>query len=93
MNTLLGISFKTYEVVVLLIGIGLFYWIRRRKFNRRSFVGVEGFSSFEASVFIRFVEFVGKWIAYLLIFFGSTSILMTSMKENKNKEIKQELMK
>lgn len=93
MNTIIGGSFKIYELVVLIIGIALFYWIRRRKFNRRSFAGVEGFSSFEASVFIRFVEFIGKWIAYLLIFFGLTSMLMTTMKETKNKEIKQELTK
>lgn len=93
MNTIIGGSFKIYELVVLIIGIALFYWIRRRKFYRRSFAGVEGFSSFEASVFIRFVEFIGKWIAYLLIFFGLTSMLMTTMKETKNKEIKQELTK
>lgn len=80
-------------MVVLLIDIGFFYWIRSRKFNRRSVAGVEGFSSFEASVFIRFVEFIGKWITYLLIFFGLTSMLMSTMKETKNKEIKQELTK
>jgi len=30
-------------------------------------LGVEGFSSYESSVFIKLIEKVGKWIAYELI--------------------------
>lgn len=51
----------------LLLGIGLLYWINRRRFYRRNVAGLEGFSSFEASLFIRFVERLGKWLAYILI--------------------------
>lgn len=57
-------------IIPLVIGIGLIYWVSRRKFYRRNALGAEGFSSFEASVFIRFVERIGKWIAYVLIIIG-----------------------
>ena len=59
-----------FGIVVTVIGIGLIYWISRRKFYRRNAVGAEGFSSFEASVFTRFVERIGKWFAYVLIIVG-----------------------
>jgi len=52
-------------IIPLVIGIGLIYWISRRKFYRRNAMGAEGFSSFEASVFIRFIE-----LFLALLFFG-----------------------
>jgi preprotein translocase subunit SecG len=57
-------------IIALVLGLGLRYWINRRKFYRRSTTGAEGFSSYEKSVAIRFVERAGKWIAYALIVFG-----------------------
>lgn len=57
-------------IIALVLGLGLRYWINRRKFYRRSPTGAEGFSSYEKSVFIRFVERIGKWIALALIIFG-----------------------
>lgn len=57
-------------IIPLVVGIGLIYWVNRRKFYRRNAVGTEGFSSFEASVFIHFIERMGKWIAYALIVIG-----------------------
>ncbi|WP_459349241.1 molybdenum ABC transporter permease [Chryseobacterium salviniae] len=72
-----------------MIGIGLIYWIKRRKFYRRNAVGAEGFSSFEASVFIRFIERVGRWIAYALIILGI--LLIWSWRQmKKDKEKKQQ---
>ena len=59
-----------FGIVLLVIGIGLIYWINRRKFYRPNGMGAEGFSSFEASVFTRFIERIGKWIAYILIIVG-----------------------
>lgn len=59
-----------FGIVVTITGIGLIYLINRRKFYRRNAVGAEGFSSFEASVFTRFVERIGKWLAYVLIIVG-----------------------
>ena len=58
------------SIVALLCGFGLRYWINRRKFYRRSPMGAEGFSSYEKSVFISFLERTGKWIAFILIVFG-----------------------
>jgi preprotein translocase subunit SecG len=54
-------------IIPLVIGIGLVYWISRRKFYRRNGAGLEGFSSFEASVFVRFLERIAKWLAYGLL--------------------------
>ncbi|MDV3879050.1 MULTISPECIES: molybdenum ABC transporter permease [Chryseobacterium group] len=76
-------------IIPLVIGIGLIYWIKRRKFYRRNAVGAEGFSSFEASVFIRFIERVGRWIAYALIILGI--LLIWSWRQmKKDKEKKQQ---
>ncbi|MFD0701938.1 hypothetical protein [Myroides pelagicus] len=58
------------SILFLLLGVGLIYWINRRKFYRRNVAGLEGFSSFEASLFIRFIERIGKWLAYALILFS-----------------------
>lgn len=79
-------------IIPTVIGIGLIYWINRRKFYRRNGMGAEGFSSFEASVFILFIERVGKWIAYILIILGVVTIWSyTQMKKTKEKqEIKTE---
>lgn len=79
-------------IIPTVVGIGLIYWINRRKFYRRNGMGAEGFSSFEASVFIRFIERVGKWIAYILIILGVVTIWSyTQMKKAKEKkEIKTE---
>lgn len=57
-------------IIALVLGLGLRYWINRRKFYRRSPTGAEGFSSYEKSVAVTFLERVGKWVAYILIIFG-----------------------
>lgn len=72
-------------IIALVLGIGLIYWISRRKFYRRNAMGAEGFSSFESSVFIRFIESVGKWIAYALVIIGLLGI-WASTKGDKHKE-------
>lgn len=79
-------------IIPTVIGTGLIYWINRRKFYRRNGMGAEGFSSFESSVFIRLIERVGKWIAYILIILGVVTIWSyTQMKKNKEKqEVKTE---
>ena len=73
-------------IIPTVIGIGLIYWISRRKFYRRNAVGAEGFSSFEASVFIRFIERVGKWIAYILIILGVVTIWSYTQMKKKQRE-------
>ena len=47
-------------IIALVFGLGLRYWINRRKFYRRSSTGAEGFSSYEKSVVISFIERIGK---------------------------------
>ncbi|MDR2223135.1 MAG: hypothetical protein LBE34_10405 [Flavobacteriaceae bacterium] len=71
-------------IIFLFIGIALIYWINRRKFYRRNVAGLEGFSSFEASVFIRFIERLGKWLAYTLILF---SVLLFLLYNSEKKRI------
>ncbi len=73
-------------IIFLVLGIGLRYWINRRKFYRRGPMGAEGFSSYEKSVAIKFIEKVGKWIAYGLIIFGLLSLWVYS-REKKDREI------
>ena len=76
-----------FGIIVIVIAIVLIYWINRRKFYRRNGMGAEGFSSFEASVFTRFIERVGKWIAYALIVVGILFIWSyTQMKKDKEKQ-------
>ena len=72
-------------IIFLVLGIGLRYWINRRKFYRRGPMGAEGFSSYEKSVAIKFIEKVGKWIAYALIIFGLLSLWVYS-REKKEME-------
>lgn len=81
-----------FGIVLVVIGVGLIYWINRRKFYRRNAMGAEGFSSFEASVFTRFIEWIGRLIALALIVFGAINIWTYSQiqKENEKQEIKTE---
>ncbi|CAD0002295.1 molybdenum ABC transporter permease [Flavobacterium salmonis] len=72
-------------ILFLVLGLGLRYWINRRKFYRRGPMGAEGFSSYEKSVAIKFIELVGKWIAYAMIIFGLLSLWVYS-REKKEKE-------
>lgn len=72
-------------ILALVLGLGLRYWINRRKFYRRSSTGAEGFSSYEKSVAIKFIERVGKWIAYALIIFGIL-FLWSYSRQKKAKE-------
>nr|WP_026706476.1 hypothetical protein [Flavobacterium soli] len=68
-------------IIFLVAGLGLRYWINRRKFYRRSPMGAEGFSSYESSVFIKLIEKIGKWLAYALIIFGLLSLWVYSREK------------
>lgn len=78
------------SILALLSGFVLRYWINRRKFYRRSPLGAEGFSSYEKSVFITFLERTGKWIAYILIIFGLLFYWSYS-RQKKEKEVPIEM--
>lgn len=79
-------------ILFLVLGLALRYWINRRKFYRRSPMGAESFSSYEKSVGIKFLEKIGKWVAYALIIFGLLSLWVYSRekKEKEQQEIKTE---
>jgi len=87
MNSTLVLS-----ILSLLSGFGLRYWINRRKFYRRSPLGGEGFSSYEKSVIVSFLERTGKWIAFILIVFGLLFLWSYSRQEKeKEKEVQTEM--
>ena len=73
-------------IIFLIAGLGLRYWLNRRKFYRRGPMGAEGFSSYESSVIIKLLEKFGKWVAYGLIIFGLLSLWVYS-REKKDREI------
>ncbi|WP_281296968.1 molybdenum ABC transporter permease [Flavobacterium limnophilum] len=80
------------SIIALLSGFGLRYWINRRKFYRRSPTGAEVFSSYEKSVFISFLERMGKWTAYVLIVLGLLFFWSHSrQKKEKDKEVQIEV--
>ena len=73
------------SIVSLFIGLSLRYWINRRKFYRRSPMGVEGFSSYEKSVVITFFERVTKWTSIGFTIFGLL-MLWSYSRNNKDRE-------
>lgn len=77
-------------IIALAIGLPLRYWINRRQFYRRSPFGSEGFSSYEQSWMIRFVERVGTWLAYALILFGILGVLAYYWQGKKKEEAAQQ---
>ena len=78
-------------IVALVLGIALLYWINRRKFYRRNAFGSEGFSSYEKSLAVTFVERVGKWIAYALIIIGLL-FLWAHSRQQKDLDKKEQAM-
>ncbi len=74
-------------IIALIIGVSLRYWINRRKFYRRSPMGVEVFSSYEKSVVTTFFEGRLKWISFVLIIFGLLMLWSYSKKESKEKRL------
>nr|WP_286418822.1 hypothetical protein [Myroides odoratimimus] len=78
-------------VLFLSFGVGLIYWINRRRFYRRNVAGLEGFSSFEASVFIHFLERIGKLLAYILIFFSIILFFLYSSEKKKMEKNKENI--
>ncbi|BAP31919.1 molybdate ABC superfamily ATP binding cassette transporter [Chryseobacterium sp. StRB126] len=56
-------------------------------------MGAEGFSSYEKLVGIKFIEKVGKWIAYALIIFGLLSLWVYSREKNEKEKQNVEIQK
>lgn len=73
------------SIVFLLVGFSLRYLINRRKFNRRGVGGIEEFSSYEKATILRYIERLGKWIAYILIAIGVLYLWRFYRHTNENK--------
>lgn len=74
-------------IIALVLGLGLRYWINRRKFYRRSPTGGEGFSSYEKSVVIRLVERIGKLVALALIILGLLFLWSYSRQKKESEKV------
>lgn len=72
-------------VLALSIAVGLLFWIGKRRLNRRNVAGLEGFSSYERSLAVPFLERIGKLLAYALLLIGIFFIWIYS---NERKRIK-----
>jgi uncharacterized protein YneF (UPF0154 family) len=70
-------------ILALSIGIFLWYWIGKRQFNRRNSNGVEGFTNYEKAVVIRFLERIGRWLAFVLIIAGLLFLWGYSIEKKK----------
>ena len=77
-------------IIGLLLGFIIQYWIYRRKFYRRNSSGVEGFSSFEKSVFTRLFEQILKWISYLFIIIGILYLWRSCRNSNENSSLRNQ---
>ena len=75
------VSSLVIGIIFLVLGLGIRYWINRRKFYRRSITGAEGFSSYEQSVLVKTIERLGKWVAYAMIIFGLLSLWVYSREK------------
>lgn len=76
-------------IMALVVGLGLRYWINRRRFYRRSPTGAEGFSSYKSSVIIKNAERVGKLVAIALIILGV--LLLWSYSRQKKAKASQNM--
>lgn len=75
-------------ILAISVSIAVLFWIGKRRFKRRNIVGLEGFSSYEKSLVIPFLERIGKLLAYVLILVGIFFIwiYLSESKRIKNKE-------
>jgi hypothetical protein len=64
------IEFEPYGIGLILLGIIIRYFIERRKFNRRGMGGLQHFSGFGIALVITILEWLGKWIANIMIIAG-----------------------
>lgn len=62
--------------ILILLGVVLLYFRRRKKFNRRNAAGVEEFKSFEHSVGNKFIETAMKFGGFALIIMGIAQIIL-----------------
>jgi hypothetical protein len=67
---------KTLAIILLLTGLMLRYFIKKRKFKRTSYTGVEVFKSYEAAWSTRLVENLGFWTGTLMLIAGVVLLII-----------------
>jgi hypothetical protein len=70
------IQLKIVGIVVLAIGILIWYNINRNRFNRRNAAGLQQFRSYEQSWGTRYAEGIGKIIAIFMVLGGGSILLL-----------------
>nr|WP_294897159.1 hypothetical protein [uncultured Pedobacter sp.] len=61
---------KTLAIILFFTGIILRYFIKKRKFQRTSYTGVEVFKSYESAWSTRLLESVGFWLGTFMVLGG-----------------------
>lgn len=69
--------FRIIGGIFIIVGLVIRYAIGRRKFNRRTMTGIEGFKSYRRAVTITFAERLARFLANILIIIGIFAILST----------------
>ena len=88
-------SSGVFAIISFIVGFSLYYWISRRRFNRRNMAENKKFKSYEQSVLVKFLEKTGKLIAYILIIIGiflsivAYSTKTTEPEKNNSTQIEQ----
>ena len=69
-------------IIALVLGLGLRYWVKRRRFNRKNNTQAKEFKNYESASAIKFIERGGKVAAYLLIILGLLFLWSYSRQKN-----------
>lgn len=67
---------KTLAIILFLSGIILRYLIKKRKFQRTNYIGVEIFNSYEAAWSTRLLENLGFWLGTLMMIGGVVLLII-----------------
>lgn len=67
---------KLFAFIIFLTGIILRYIIKKRKFQRTAYTGVEVFKSYEAAWSTRLVENLGFWLGTLMMIGGVVLLII-----------------
>jgi hypothetical protein len=59
-----------FAIFLALLGFIIKYWIGKRRFNRRTITGSEGFKSYEQMKLIRFTELIGSLVGNVFLIAG-----------------------
>jgi hypothetical protein len=62
-------------IITSILGLGLLYWMGRRKFNRTTPFGTQGFSNYNQRLAIPFLERLGRIAGRLLLILGILFLL------------------